>query len=463
MGVFALQTQEYSDFFDKKVRGRRQNNETSGYYSIGNRLKDLSYLSALNSKDPQAVMKIISSALGKRQINNVMDYICREKEEEKLACEDDQGRVFSGKEERQQLLKEWEKDFLSKESYDKQAWKLEELHKMEERFERLGYKKEKGTITKTELSDLAHLEECISEKFTYNKDGKKVDLKMRGVADTTHILFSVGSKPDLKKATEATRSFLQENFKAVGFRYIMVTHNDTDNLHFHVVVHNRNLLEKTQRLYFDKSDLFVLRKEYAKHLKSFGIKRESTLRKDRPNILESIKDGVERLYERKSWFQSKVIDSDKSNKNVYVAKSALLKQVQNSIKKIEYELKKTNIIEGQKLKKYLKEVREIKADITKSSQVSIDKIRKDAIKYFLKQDKALANKLKSTSGTSFINDKNSHMAEFLRNHNKELKLARDYIVKNTKITSSQERKALKESLNTLTQLIKNTKTKEIGV
>lgn len=142
---------------------------------------------------------------------------------------------------------------------------------------------------------MAHLEECIYEKFKYTKDGKKVDLKMRGVADTTHILFSVGGKPNVKKATEATRNFLQENLKGAGFRYVMVTHNDTNNLHFHIVVHNHSLLEKSQRLYFDKADLFVLRKEYARHLKSFGINRESTLRKDRPNILEGIQKGVENI------------------------------------------------------------------------------------------------------------------------------------------------------------------------
>ena len=383
MGVFAEQTKGNSSFFEDRVRSRKNlqpNNPV--YINIASRLTNSNYLQSLDSKSPQVVLKIISKALGSAQISNVLDYLAREKEDEKLECEDDKGSILHNQKDRKDLLERWEKDFLSKESYDKQAWKLEEMHKMEKKLEHLAYKKDRQGLSQDELSDLIHLEECIAKKFKYNAKGEKLDLKIRGVSDTTHILLSVGGKPDVEKATQATRNFLQENFKGAGFRFVFVKHNDTNNLHFHVVVHNRSLLEKNKRLYFDKADLFMLRKEYSRHLSNLGISREATLRKDRPNVLEKIKQGTETLRERNSWFQEKIVNGEKGHTNFYILKSSMLKQIQSNINTLEYE-KKNRLLKGDH-NKLIKDLRAIKKEVEKASNDNYEKVTNGAILHFKK-------------------------------------------------------------------------------
>jgi Relaxase/Mobilisation nuclease domain. len=309
MEIFESHAQEL-DLWKKprKVLDESNNKIYSGTSSYNSRLYNLKYLKSLSSQAPQVVIKIKSHAAGKAQIRNVLDYVSREKFSDKdtLEMEDDQGRQYKDREEREKLLKEWSRDFVSKEQYDRQSWKTDEIHKMEAEKEKLEYFSQSRALSKDEAKILKQLDDCIKNKYKISANGQMVDLAVKGVRDTTHIIMSVGGQPNEKDALEATRNFLQENIKAAGYQYTFVMHNDTNNLHCHLVVNNRNVLDKDKKLFFDKADLFSLRQQYAEHLKNMGVTREATLRRDREAVMELISKRQENLKEQNSGINKKL-------------------------------------------------------------------------------------------------------------------------------------------------------------
>ena len=97
---------------------------------------------------------------------------------------------------------------------------------------------------------------------------------------------------------------------------MFVAHDDTDNLHFHVIVKNKNIIDG-KRLQFDKADLFTLRHDFAYHLKQMGIKRVATLRRDRIITLKSIKAQKEELFEHHEIFKEKYAEQRPINVQKY--------------------------------------------------------------------------------------------------------------------------------------------------
>ncbi len=372
----------------------------------------------------------------------------------------DQEQIIRFKSDREKILEEWSKDFISDEAKEKQSWKTEELAKLTKERKSLSAIKDLIGLNEEKGERLKQLNDFVANKYKLDKEGKKIDLKIRG-ADTTHILFSVGGKENVRTAQFAFRRFLNENFKSAGFRYVFATHNDTDNLHFHLVANNRNILDKDKKLHFDKGDLFVLRREFAKHLKSMGIGRESTLRKDRN--LDQIIQKETFLKERKTWYQSKIITGEE-NRNSYVAKSSILKQTQSLIKYVDsrkqYEPK-----EARKLHKLHRNLIKIKKEMSKISINEFSRLKDDMLKSFDNTDKAIIKKIENINlPTEFAKKKNRKaiIKDMVKKQNSDLKNAREFLIDNFKTSNDKERAELADALDSINDLLKKTKSKGLG-
>jgi hypothetical protein len=348
--VLAFFRDEEEDGFRRDVHDREKIN-----FKTANRMKSLlddrlanpSYVSQLRSGKVEAVIKITSSGFGKTSVKRLADYIARdisEKDAEKLLPEEvlekgvhnerldielDTGHILSSKFQRDAVIEEWSADFKAKESYERQAWKKEKLDELKEEKDSLMIKDYMGGLSEKEDKRLVDVNAMIKGQY-YESAGKRYSLKVYAPKDTVHMVLSVGGQHDEKgrfRAKKAVREYLAKNYGEVGYRYMFVEHNDTDNLHYHVILKGANELTGKQ-LSFDKADLFIQRGEFAQELEKQGIERSATLRRDRQQVLEKVEKGVEQLHERQSWYQNSLekSDSGRSN-NVFKMKSQSLKQI----------------------------------------------------------------------------------------------------------------------------------------
>jgi len=293
---------------------KRDVNDPARELSMFKRLFSPTYLNDAGSGNPEAVMKIVSTGMGRQSLAQLTAYIARSAEymedEEPLALEDETGQLIDGKAMEKSIVDEWVEDFEPLASYKDQLWKLELKNKLE--FERAKLQYEGTDEERIREINLA----LKREKIT-NEKGEEVNFHFHAPKDLTHIILSIGGEGhNIKHATEATRRFLQDNFEAQGYRYMFVAHDDTDNLHFHVIVKNKNIIDG-KRLQFDKADLFTLRHDFAYHLKQMGIKRVATLRRDRVITLKSIKAQKEELFERHEIFKEKYAEQRPINVQKY--------------------------------------------------------------------------------------------------------------------------------------------------
>jgi hypothetical protein len=463
MGVFEGAILEKEEEFWKRAGASRQNNTQ---ITLQNRLVSSSYVNNTYSKAIQPVMKIVSSAVGNTQVNNTLLYVARERSEEndKLTLETDDGQEIKGKDAIQDLVKEWGQDFLDKDKYNKQKWKLELLQHLEEKKEGLEIKQENQALTEHEAKRLKQLNEQIKGQYIIGQDGVKKSLKIVGAKDTTHIIFSIGGVPSEKAATEATRNFLQENFAANGFKYAFVKHNDTDNLHYHLVVKNKNVFEK--RLRFDKADLFILRQEYARHLSDKGIERVSTLRMDREEVLEKAKKNIDLLKGNNSWYQQQLAQGKTANFNAFVYRANLTGKTQKLIERLAQQVVNSSGQEKKEIKQDLQYLKSLKKELQTITPEKFEAEKEATIKNLSKTNKELLVKIKnvhlpSEKRVAFGGKKHSkkYLNNLIKEHRKDLKAARDYVIINKNL--HKEKAQYKEIINYLNRMIKATKSKEL--
>jgi len=118
--------------------------------------------------------------------------------------------------------------------------------------------------------------------------------------DFSHIVLSAGGDyPDKNKTETATKQFLEENFKAKGYEYIYTTHDDTKNLHTHVIVNNYSKYNE-HKFSPNRFDLQELRIDYRNNLDDLGIDRSATYIFDRKNCLDILKNKAENIKNFKS-------------------------------------------------------------------------------------------------------------------------------------------------------------------
>jgi hypothetical protein len=132
--------------------------------------------------------------------------------------------------------------------------------------------------------------------------------------DFEHLIFSVGGDdPDEEKSHRATKQFLDVNLAHRGFRYLYAMHNDSKNLHFHVIVHRTNTLSKSFKFPTSLHDSWILRKEYADTLSDYGINRSVTLAKDRAKYFNIAMERAEKYAKTSRRFSSNKKNPDAEN------------------------------------------------------------------------------------------------------------------------------------------------------
>lgn len=489
MGVFEkniMQAKDLEEFWKKSSKRfskeKRDHSELSGITSFVNRLSNPTYLNNTNSKAIQPVIKIVSKQTGTTQVRRLLDYIAREAELEKehLSIESDEMGEYKTRSQREELIKEWKNDFANKEKYEKQNWKLEILENLEKKREKLIRIPEEKR-SEEQINKIEKLSHQIDNQYTFKKvkdkdtglfKEAKQDLKIRVANDTTHVLLSVGGKPNEKKATQATRKFLKDNLSANGFKYIFVKHNDTDNLHYHVVIKNKSEFGKNLR--FDKADLFALRQEYARSLSINGIERVSTLRKDRAQILENLQKSIGNIKERDTWYQNQLKKDPERNKgkdksknfDVFSYRAGLLKQTQYLIENTQKQIKNYGGDDKKALKEDLKYLQSFKKDIQIESPEEIKIAKEKTINYLSKDNKSLIDKVKDLNinkeeskekriSSSEKRRRNKYLNTLMKKHIEDLKQAKKIVsVHKEGIENKEEHK---KTLKTLDTMIKNSK------
>lgn len=501
MGVFEQQIinfQQQDEFWERTSLTKRRDSEEfmdhtflnmiSSSYS--NRFSNSDYVNNLNSTRIQPVLKIISQQTGVTQVKQLIDYIVREKksEEEKLSIEEDAGKNLGSKDARDKLIEEWKKDFFDKETYKKQEWKNEIMSKMyEERDNLEAIPENKQTLEQQVKLDELHQQingqyqivRKVNSKTNQLEETKR-SLKIRGANDTTHVMLSVGGKPDPTQATRATRKFLQENLAAAGFKYAFVRHDDTSNLHFHVVIKSRG--EFGQRLRFDKPDLFILRQEYARCLTEMGIERVATKRLDRTAEIEKVKADLKQIKENDSWYKNQLkkiepekgqgISNNKKDKSrdfdVFSYRANLLKRTVSIIRPLENSIKLAKGADKDNLKEELHKLKIFKEQIKTITPEQFHIAQEKTINALAKDNERLIYKLqKIIKPQTHKRQKTKEQKEFskkylkdLTNRNiKSLKVAKEEILANLEnkyLTQKQRDEGIKY-LRQVNGIIKETK------
>jgi len=465
----------------------------SGNITIQNRLSRPDYINATKSNAPQVVIKIISSGVGSTQLIRMLNYITRESKEEKqhLELQTDNDKSLKDKEERyKEIITDWKQDFESKEKYKNQKWKLDKIEELEQKREALERKFVTKGLTEKEESELQSFEHQIENKYCISKiknketdkwEDKKVDLKVRGINDFTHILLSVGGKPNEKDANKATQKFLEDNLKANGFKYTYVKHNDTDNLHYHLVIKGKNKFG--QKLHFDKADLFILRQEYSRYLSEMGIKRVSTLRMDRTDVLQKVKEGVEDLKQKDTWFKNQMkkteLKTDKDleedrNFNIFAFRGSQIKKVDFLGKYIKGQLKKNSGVSKFDLKDDLEYLKNFKTEINKKlgNKEEIFLIVEKTLKSLTKDNQIILKKLdhlqKPLKKQEKVEDiyfakedtkRKQYIKIVFKRHLEELKNAKEQLITTMPAKTEEDKKRFREIIGQVDSMLKFSKDK----
>lgn len=477
-----IKYKQQEEEFWKKSRKNQNSDEKYKDYSITtykNRLSSNSYLKDTISKDIQPVFKIISKQTGLSQVKSLTDYLIseikEEQHEEGLLFEDDQGDLYNNKEVNN-ISKSWVEDDDLSEKLESQKWKKEMMKEM--RYERRKLKKiPEKDITEKEKDRIKELssnikKQILTKKVKNKKTGeieeKTYNLKIRAIDTTTHCILSVGGKPDKEFATIATRKFLQDNIASKGFSYIFTRHDDTDNMHFHVIIKTKNNITD-KRLRFDKSDLFMIRKEYANYLSDMGIKRVATKRLDRTEYIEKISKDIEKINNNFTWYQAQINktpsqDTTKQkNIDIFSYRANLLSQSENIIKRVKnmsFNYKEKNII-----KTDLDALKTFKKEILTVTPEEFQNMRDKTLKYLTKENQNLIKKIEELRKQKTSPQIKKRQDKYIKEINKKLlsslKEARAQIMNNEK---SNDKKI--ESLNLINSMIKNCrkldKTKGLG-
>ena len=347
------------------------------------RLKSHGYHTQARSGRPEVVVKIVSGAMGKGAVKNIMDYIARDADymredgQQTIELETQDGLILTTEAERDALIRDWGQDFEAPERYKRQAWKRDLIQQLEYERRQLGYQQIRTGLSGKEEARLAELNLSL-KSLRYKQGGKVIDLNINAPKDTVHMLLSVGGQGHKNEAAkQAVRQFLNDNFGSNGYEYLIAQHTDTENLHYHVILKARNRMTG-ERLQFDKEDLFNLRQEFTYQLTMYGIERAATLRQDRVATYESVRKQRETMETNLNWFESKVARAQAVD--AFGAKGNALKQTERLLGMAKEALAKASKDEAKGLKQEVVELEQHKKDLLTLKPGQFEKEREATVK-----------------------------------------------------------------------------------
>ena len=346
--------------FARKFSGKGDYEKAHSKYRF---LKSGYLKSASKSYQQNVVIKIINKGQGQGHLKTLLDYISRQDENEKETELFNENDEIVSKEDFENLIKEWGQSFeqwdvsektkeainfitqqeaiLSDHHYSKgldpeqrrlflKVKTYNQTFEIDKGFYEGAFVRDKekdilGFLTKKEneffiesISPEGTVSSSKTSKDNLEPIGKEIKKDMKSKPkDFSHMIFSTGGdNPDKKLAMTATQDFLRENFKSKGFQYAYVMHDDTKNLHFHVVIKNRSLAYHNNKgrhslsLDLNKFDLQILRERYTRKLDGFGINRDAVLKKDKKDYLEDALKQARQSRFDKSWFDFQLSRTD---------------------------------------------------------------------------------------------------------------------------------------------------------
>jgi hypothetical protein len=270
------------------------------------RLSNPKYIKDIYSGKPEAVVKVIGYTRGYK-VKAVLDYISRIDSEKKLdvECEDEFSDKIKGEKDVLAVYDRWKKDF-----------------------------------------------EPSSKGLTRKK------------RDAAHIMLSAGSEntpENANKVLAAARDVMKTEFGDKGYEFVGALHRDSGNLHAHFVIKCKNRFQGQPKLRINQPEIFNLRTQFAKKLTELGLDHVSTLRKDRPDIITLVNQGVDRLEKNEKQYQ-------RAMKRVCPSRDSFVyrKNASRLITRLRDQVKKEKDLSREKRRELLTSLRSMERKITKN-------------------------------------------------------------------------------------------------
>jgi hypothetical protein len=437
-GFFKDYLDDDLDFLEHDLDDSKRPNKAEyvGEVHLDKRFLNSNYMEQIreSSYTPEVVIKVIKGGMGKKATNYLMGYIARNlekhKKEEALTIYDSLGNEIKTVEERTALTEELGgyfdsykytenaklfneedeityQDLLSKEAEsdltkaeEKQLNKLNERSYLLSKYHRLKDLEEKvketGSLTKEEFIEKEEYEKdrrLKSKEFKVMKDVD--DINHHNIKkDFTHMIFSHGGdKLNPKRAEKAMKDFLNEEFKDRGCDFVWSMHNDTKQLHFHVILFNKNR-ETGERVAFKKEDLYIMRQRFVHHSNKVGLKRVATLKQDRADRLNKFLTGVDNLKERRTQYQYKLAKGEERAFDAFDNKKKILNQIDRAIQTSAYLEDNKALLEKRSIKKAENVLKKLRKDLLNTSPEDIKKEIDTTVKSLSKEDTRLILTLK---------------------------------------------------------------------
>lgn len=182
--------------------------------------------------------------------------------------------------------------------------------------------------------------------------------------DAAHIILSSACPPseeNEKKVLAAARSTMARELGSKGYEYVSALHRDSGNLHVHFIVKCKNRFEGQPKLRLNPKELFQMRTQFAWNLTRVGLEHVATLKQDRPNIMEHIKDKVENLTKNERQFQ-RAMRRAAPTRNAFLYR----KSASRTISQLREQVKKQTKPKSPERLQLLGELRKIERKLTKN-------------------------------------------------------------------------------------------------
>lgn len=294
----------------KALRGRK-----GARTSLRVRLTQPDYIAAAHSKKTEAIVKVASYAQGFR-VRELMQYIARtNRPGQEIEVEDQDGRTFKGKEEIEQIYDEWRKSFDHR---------------------------KRGPIPE----GLA-------------KNGKKVYERRHA----THLILSAGAAPtdaNNDKVLAAAREVIQKHI-GKNHNFLMALHIDSGKAHVHVAVQNANREKGGPKLRLNPPELHELRADFAEKLTELKLEHVATLRRDRPHIIDRVKQGLEGIYKRETQYQ-RAMARENPSRDAF----AYRRTVSRTLTRLREQVKKETLPLTDRRRELLGAIRKAERELTKA-------------------------------------------------------------------------------------------------
>ena len=204
--------------------------------------------------------------------------------------------------------------------------------------------------------------------------------------DAAHMILSSGCQctdENAAKVLAAARTTMTTEFGDKGYEFMSAMHRDSGNLHVHFVVKCKNRYPGGPKLRVGPKELHHIRTQFAARLTELGLEHVSTYRKDRPDIIRRVNQGIDQLRKDERQFQRAMRRASPSRDAL-----AYRKKVSKTIVRLREQIKKETKQGTEKRLNLLGALRKMERQITKG-HLGIEKEIAASFRQYEKEFRAL--------------------------------------------------------------------------